>query len=78
MEYRTTDIWMATALFTAGFECNAEVTGILNNGRNLYSFVFEENQKLKDKVYDFENKKLELDVKTLKENFIKLKNLTFE
>jgi len=77
MKYRTKDIWTATALFTQGFKCEAEVVGKLKNGRNQYEFVFDESPELKEQVYNFQSNNLSLDIKTFEDNFVILKNLTF-
>lgn len=76
-QYETSDIWTASALITLGNKCKAENVGYLKNGNPKYKYMFDETPELKENLYKIETKDLSIDVKTFKENYLMLKNLTF-
>jgi hypothetical protein len=70
--YETKDIWIASALFSTGFNCKAERVG-----DRQFVFVFDDSPDLRDAVNRYMRNNLPIDVSTLQTSYKTLKNLTF-
>jgi len=81
-KYETSDIWIASALYSLGHTCSVEKIGELLNGRGKFVFIFrpetpEEEEQLDIRLEKYNRNNLEVDVSTLQSSYKRLKNLTF-
>ena len=77
-QYKTQDLWIASALVTLDYKCKVETDGFLKNGNPKYVYVFDESSQLKEDLYKFDTKDLVLDIKTFRGNYLMIKNLIFK
>lgn len=79
-KYETTNLWNASALFSQGHNCKAEVIGTLPDGRNRFIYIFtpeteEEDTQLKMRVDKINREELNVNLKMLEKSWQTLKNL---
>lgn len=79
-KYETTSLWNASALFSLGHNCKAEVIGTLPDGRNRFIYIFtpeneEEETQLKIRVDKINREELNVNLKLLEKSWQTLKNL---
>lgn len=82
MKYETPDIWKASALFSQGHTCKAEIVGELKNNRNKYLFIFdteseEEEIQLVERVEKINRGTIEVNLNEFTKAYQTLKNITF-
>ena len=80
MKYETTSLWNASALFSLGHNCKAEVIGTLPDGRNRFIYIFtpeteEEETQLKIRMDKINREELSVNLKLLEKSWQTLKNL---
>lgn len=76
-KYETTDIWIASALYSLGHSCKAEKVG-----DKRFVFIFEaenddEETQIVERLGKLNRKELFVDVQTFQKSYKTLKNLTF-
>ena len=79
-KYQTTSLWNASALYSLGHNCQAEVIGTLPNGRDRFIYIFtpeteEEEEQLKIRVEKINREELDVNLKQLEKSWQILKNL---
>jgi len=79
-KYETTSLWNASALFSLGHNCKAEVIGTLPDGRNRFIYIFtpeteEEETQLKIRMDKINREELNVNLKLLEKSWQILKNL---
>lgn len=79
-KYETTSLWNASALFSLGHNCKAEVIGTLPDGRNRFIYIFtpeteEEETQLKIRMDKINREELSVNLKLLEKSWQTLKNL---
>lgn len=83
MKYETKDLNTASALFSQGHECRAEIVGAFPNGKNKYLFVFEteeENEELQlfERIEKINRGEMNVNLEDFIKAYQRLKNLTFQ
>jgi hypothetical protein len=79
-KYETTSLWNASALYSLGLSCKAEIIGTLPDGRNRFIYIFtpeteEEETQLKIRVDKINREELNVNLKLLEKSWQTLKNL---
>lgn len=79
-KYETTSLWNASALFSLGHNCKAEIVGTLPDGRNRFIYIFtpeteEEQERLKVRVDMINREEINVNLKQLEKSWQTLKNL---